>query len=122
MKMIKGKSLKEKEKNSVKRDDASFLSFKTTKNQENKKNKEKEDKSMNINYMNETPGIDETPNGTTPGPISSMKVSKEELIKISTEPVANYYSIIKDLGHGSYGQAIPSKRQKNNNFFIQFKS
>ena len=110
----KVKSLKEKEKSSVKKDDASLASFKTTKNQENKKNKEKEVKSMNINDLNETPGIDETPNGKTPGPISSMKLSKEELIKISEEPVANYYSIIKDLGNGSYGQVKKVKHKKLN--------
>ena len=43
-----------------------------------------------------------------------MKVSKEELIKISTEPVANYYTIIKDLGHGSYGQVKKVKHKKLN--------
>ena len=41
-----------------------------------------------------------------------MKVSKEELIKISTEPVPNYYTILKDLGHGSYGQVKKVKHKK----------
>ena len=61
--------------------------------------------------MHETPG-GETPTGNPPGGLFQMKVSKEELIKISTEPVANYYSILKDLGHGSYGQVKKVKHKK----------
>ena len=94
----------------VKRDDTSFISFKTTKNKENKK--EKDNKSYGTNYLHETPG-NETPYGT-PGGNFPMKVSKEQLIKISTEPVANYYTIIKDLGHGSYGQVKKVKHKKLN--------
>ena len=37
---------------------------------------------------------------------------KETLIKISTDPVANYYTILKDLGHGSYGQVKKVKHKK----------
>ena len=56
-----------------------------------------------------------TPMGDTPTgdpPISKMKVSKENMIKISTEPVANFYSIVKDLGHGSYGQVKKVKHKE----------
>ena len=56
-----------------------------------------------------------TPMGDTPTgdpPIPKMKVSKENMIKISTEPVANFYSIVKDLGHGSYGQVKKVKHKE----------
>lgn len=45
-------------------------------------------------------------------PAPKMKVSKESMIKISTEPVANFYSIVKDLGHGSYGQVKKVKHKE----------
>ena len=99
----KEQSIKDNSSKSGKKEDTNFISFKTTKNKENKNKKEKDVKSYGTNYLHETPG-GETPNGITPDLNSQMKVSKEELIKISTEPVANYYTIIKDLGHGSYGQ------------------
>ena len=41
---------------------------------------------------------------------SDMKVSKENMIKIMNEPIAKYYVILGNLGHGSYGQV---KRVKN---------
>ena len=113
------KSIEEKKNQSKKEqnkgEDGAYVSFKTAKNKDAVKNKEKdkEDKSYGTNYLHETPG-GETPNGLTPGMNSQMKVSKEELIKISTEPVANYYSIIKDLGHGSYGQVKKVKHKKLN--------
>ena len=108
-------SQQKKEKEKEKTDDQTYSkSFKTTKNKDVIKNKEKEKdvKSFEANYIYETPGGD-TPTGVTPGN-PQMKVSKEELIKISTEPVANYYSIIKDLGHGSYGQVKKVKHKKLN--------
>jgi len=112
------KSKKDNIRKSVKRDDTHFVSFKTATNKENlnNKSKEKDDKSYGTNYLHETPGGGETPNGVTPGFSMNfqMKVSKEELIKISTEPVANYYTIIKDLGHGSYGQVKKVKHKKLN--------
>ena len=113
------KSIEEKlnqtKKEQNKGEDGAYVSFKTAKNKDVVKNKEKdkEDKSYGTNYLHETPG-GETPNGLTPGMNFQMKVSKEELIKISTEPVANYYSIIKDLGHGSYGQVKKVKHKKLN--------
>ena len=57
-----------------------------------------------------------TPSGDTPGNdnIPKMKVSKENMIKISTEPVATFYSIVKDLGHGSYGQVKKVKHKELN--------
>ena len=57
-----------------------------------------------------------TPFGDTPtgDAIPKMKVSKENLIKISTDPVANFYSIVKDLGHGSYGQVKKVKHKELN--------
>ena len=36
--------------------------------------------------------------------VQKIKVSKENIIKINIEPMSKYYSILKDLGHGSYGQ------------------
>ena len=66
--------------------------------------------------------VKNNPGGHTPGgdirsvndSLPKMKVSKENLIKISMEPVANYYSIIKDLGHGSYGQVKKVKHKQLN--------
>ena len=85
-------------------------SFKTSKIKENKdKEKDNKDtKSYGINPKHETP------NGETPGLTPGLQISKEELIKISKEPVANYYTIIKDLGHGSYGQVKKVKHKKFN--------
>ena len=75
-----------------------------------KKNERKSFKTVNKN----------TPGGPTPGgdtksgndSLPKMKVSKENIIKISTEPIANYYSIVKDLGHGSYGQVKKVKHKQ----------
>ena len=36
--------------------------------------------------------------------LSDMKVSKESMIKIRKDPINKYYTVIKDLGRGSYGQ------------------
>ena len=36
--------------------------------------------------------------------VQKINVSKENIIKINLEPMSKYYSILKDLGHGSYGQ------------------
>ena len=113
-KVEQNKSIKDRiPKKSVKREDTSYVSYKTTKNKEKKdnKDKEKEKKSFGTNYLHETPG-GETPSGNSPGGLYQMKVSKEEIIKISTEPVANYYTILKDLGHGSYGQVKKVKHKK----------
>ena len=64
--------------------------FKTSKAKDNKlkdiKLKDgKETKSLGIGYN--------TPYGETPGMTPELQISKEELIKISKEPVANYYII-----------------------------
>ena len=69
----------------------------------NKENFDKERKSL-------------TPFGDTPTgePIPKMKVSKETMIKILTEPVANFYKIEKDLGHGSYGQVKKVRHKELN--------
>ena len=107
----KPKNKNDNNQKKVKRDDTSYISFKTTKNKENNNKKDKDAKSYGTSYLHETPG-NETPSGTPNGNV--MKVSKEELIKISTEPVANYYTIIKDLGHGSYGQVKKVKHKKLN--------
>ena len=115
-KPVPNKSIKEHvARKSITREDTSFVSFKTTKNkntENKKKEKEKDKKSFGTNYLHETPG-GETP-GYTPTGLSQsqMKVSKEEIVKISTEPVANYYTIIKDLGHGSYGQVKKVRHKK----------
>ena len=41
-----------------------------------------------------------------------MKISKDDLIKITLDPITKHYIILNDLGHGSYGQV---KRVKNIN-------
>ena len=44
----------------------------------------------------------------------TMKVSKENIIKILTEPISKYYLIISDLGHGSYGQVKKVRHRQLN--------
>ena len=105
---------KNKEKLNIKKNEEegiNFKMFKTSKAKDNKlkdiKLKDgKETKSLGIGYN--------TPNGETPGMTPELQISKEELIKISKEPVANYYIILKDLGHGSYGQVKKVKHKKMN--------
>ena len=105
---------KNKEKLNIKKNEdegINFKMFKTSKAKDNKlkdiKLKDgKETKSLGIGYN--------TPNGETPGMTPELQISKEELIKISKEPVANYYIILKDLGHGSYGQVKKVKHKKMN--------
>ena len=41
-----------------------------------------------------------------------MKISKDDLIRITLDPITKHYIILNDLGHGSYGQV---KRVKNIN-------
>ena len=41
-----------------------------------------------------------------------MKISKDDLIRITLDPITKHYIILNDLGHGSYGQV---KRVKNLN-------
>ena len=118
-KLEKQTSEKKEKKDKKEEEDTQYIkSFKTTKA---KKPKNNVDKSVNerknkksLKTVNkETPGgPGETPFGNEA--ISKMKVSKENLIKISTEPVANYYSIVKDLGHGSYGQVKKVKNKQLN--------
>ena len=92
--------------------------FKTTKAKNKNSNllqPEKKERKKSLRSVNkETPGKP-TPGGDTPSgndSLPKMKVSKENLIKISTEPVANFYSIVKDLGHGSYGQVKKVKHKQ----------
>jgi calcium-dependent protein kinase len=93
------KGKKEKEEENV----GYSKNFKTMKVPKKNQNHDKERKSL-------------TPFGDTPmgDPAPKMKVSKESMIKISTEPVANFYSIVKDLGHGSYGQVKKVKHKELN--------
>ena len=102
-------------------------SFKTTKAKNKNKNNNEGDNQIHNEKGNErkksfktmnkkTPG-GPTPGGDTPSgndSLPKMKVSKENIIKISTEPVSNYYSIVKDLGHGSYGQVKKVKHKQLN--------
>ena len=46
--------------------------------------------------------------------LPNMKVSKETLIKILTEPISNNYLIISDIGQGSYGQVKKVRHKKLN--------
>ena len=122
-------SKKEEEKGSEKKDEKNNLvgsqkgkeddngyhkSFKTSKiggkksKEKDSKKDSKDAKSLGIGYNQETP------NGETPDLTPGLQISKEEIIKISKEPVANYYTIIKDLGHGSYGQVKKVKHKKLN--------
>ena len=108
------KSEQDKKKNILnlkldKDDDINIKVFKTSKNKEkeNDINKNKEVKSLfGLKH--------ETPNGETPGQTPGLQISREELIKLSKEPVANYYTILKDLGHGSYGQVKKVRHKKLN--------
>ena len=119
---------KEQEKNVKKEEDDNnqyTKNFKTTKNKKNKKdlkdnllesNEKHNERKKSFKTVNKsTPNGGATPGGDTPSgndSLPKMKVSKENLIKISTEPVANYYSIVKDLGHGSYGQVKKVKHKQ----------
>ena len=95
------------------------------KNQINEQENNKKDKEENVNYSTNFKTVrakkikgrkSVTPDGETPKDIEipNPKVSKENMIKISTEPVANYYTIVKDLGHGSYGQVKKVKHKELN--------
>ena len=102
---IKEEEKESKEKNNKNKDEENHgytKNFKTMKAPK-KNNNDKDRKSL-------------TPFGDTPmgDSVPKMKVSKENLIKISTEPVANFYSIVKDLGHGSYGQVKKVKHKELN--------
>ena len=101
---------KEKEKskeNKNKKEDENYSyskNFKTMRSPKKKhENFDKERKS--VTPFGDTPTGDSTP---------KMKVSKENMIKILTEPVANFYTIVKDLGHGSYGQVKKVKHKELN--------
>ena len=117
-KILKEESIKKDEK-----DNQYKKSFKTTKAkkkniniQDNSVAKSNERKKSFKTENKITPG-EPTPGGETPSgndSLQKMKVSKENLIKISMEPVANYYSIVKDLGHGSYGQVKKVKHKQLN--------
>lgn len=41
----------------------------------------------------------------------SIRLSKDQMIKISNEPIQKYYNIISDLGHGSYGMVKKVKHK-----------
>ena len=99
----KGKS-KQKENNHQEEENTGYTKNFKTMRVPKKKNADKEQKGS------------VTPSGDTPGNdnIPKMKVSKENMIKISTEPVATFYSIVKDLGHGSYGQVKKVKHKELN--------
>ena len=118
-KLEKQVSEKEVQKEKKEEEDNQYIkSFKTTKVKKKKnsvdksENERKNKKSLKTVNKNTPGGPRETPFGNES--ISKMKVSKENLIKISTEPVANYYSIVKDLGHGSYGQVKKVKHKQLN--------
>ena len=98
--------------NKIHEPDKKYRNFKTLAVKENNKLSNKDAKSYGGNIKNDTPD-GETPD-ITPGFNHKVQISKEELIKISKEPVANYYTIIKDLGHGSYGQVKKVKHKKLN--------
>ena len=119
---------KEKENKEKKEEDNNIQYTKVFKTAKDKKNEEKKnDKLLASNEKsNECKKSYKTLNKFTPGgpmqggdtksidSLPKMLVSKENIIKISTEPVANYYSIVKDLGHGSYGQVKKVKHKQLN--------
>jgi calcium-dependent protein kinase len=43
-----------------------------------------------------------------------LKLSKDQMIKISTEAITNHYVILSDLGNGSYGMVKKVKHKKSN--------
>jgi calcium-dependent protein kinase len=43
---------------------------------------------------------------------SNIKLNKDNMIKISNEPIQKYYSIMGDLGHGSYGSVKKVKHKQ----------
>ena len=49
-------------------------------------------------------------------PIDNMKFHKENFIKIKKEPLIKYYSVLGDLGSGSYGQVKKVKNRKLKEF------
>ena len=118
----KDKDKKEKKENKAKKEEDENIqytkNFKTTKAKNKGKDlgvvpRQGEKKSLKTTGKITPDG--HTPEGDTPSgdeSIPKMKVSKENLIKISTDPVANYYSIVKDLGHGSYGQVKKVKHKQ----------
>ena len=44
-------------------------------------------------------------------PVKNMKLSKDNIIKISSEPLQKYYNILSDLGHGSFGMVKKVKHK-----------
>ena len=111
------KEASEKKAKKEEEDNEYIKTFKTTKAKNKNKDSndniaEKGKKSLKTAIKNTPGGPGDTPSGNDSLP--KMKVSKENLIKISTEPVANYYSIVKDLGHGSYGQVKKVKHKQLN--------
>ena len=125
---IKKEESEKKENKNKKEEDENIQyikCFKTTKAKKNNKdngntsasNEKPNERKKSFKTLNKI-----SPGGPPPGgdnksgndSLPKMKVSKENLIKISTEPVANYYSIVKDLGHGSYGQVKKVKHKQLN--------
>jgi chemotaxis protein histidine kinase CheA len=111
------KEASEKKAKKEEEDNEYIKTFKTTKAKNKNKDSndniaEKGKKSLKTAIKITPGGPGDTPSGNDSLP--KMKVSKENLIKISTEPVANYYSIVKDLGHGSYGQVKKVKHKQLN--------
>ena len=94
----------------IKDEDINYKEFRTSKANENNNKDIKESKSKSKSYKASVKN-EETPSGETPGQTPGLQISKEELIKISKDPVANYYTILKDLGHGSYGQVKKVKHK-----------
>ena len=124
----KDKNAKKEKKAKKEEEDIQYTkSFKTTKAKKNhnkggilqnnllKPNGEKDRGKKSLKTAIKITPEGPTPEGDTPSgndSLPKMKVSKENLIKISTEPVANFYSIVKDLGHGSYGQVKKVKHKQ----------
>ena len=105
---------KNKEKLNIKKNEDEGVKFKIFKTSKAKDNRSKDIK-LKDGKDTKSLGIGlNTPNGETPGITPELQISKEELIKLSKEPVANYYIILKDLGHGSYGQVKKVKHKKMN--------
>jgi calcium-dependent protein kinase len=67
----------------------------STEQKEKRKNKILE--SNNINIVNKQ--------------TSNIKLSKDQIIKISSEPIQKYYNVISDLGNGSYGMVKKVKHK-----------
>ncbi len=120
-KVIKETDLFNKNNNSnVENEEFKKKSFEGEKLKSKLKNSSISKKSKTENKLSEDPkNEDEQENtikkiGTEQISNVEMHVSKENMIKISTEPISKNYIILSDVGHGSYGQVKKVRHRQLN--------